>query len=336
MKRAGNLYPNIIAFANLHAAAQKAFRGHKDKPSVLRFWFNLENELFKLQDELNSNTYAPHPYQIFFVREPKLRQICAAPIRDRIVHHAVCNIVAPIWEKGMIFDSYACRVGKGTQAAIYRAQNFARKNKFYLQCDIKHFFATLDRPVLQEIIRRKIKDERVLDLLDLIICQDLQGSEKDKGVPIGNLTSQWFANLYLNRLDWFVKTELRVKNYLRYMDDFILFGDSKDELHGFKYELTKFVETELKLRLKENSTLAPCAEGISFLGFRVFPQVILLQNKKLKIFRRKLAEAENDCRQGRIDENKLAEKIQSMTAHLSQADTLPMRRKIFAETRRFW
>jgi retron-type reverse transcriptase len=331
MKRYGYLFEQITDFANLYQATQKAFCSHRDKPTIKIFWFNLEYELFKLQEELSTQTYKPRSYQTFLIYEPKQRQICAAPIRDRVVHHAICNIISPIWEKGMIYDSYACRIGKGTQAAIFQSKKFAHKYKFYLQFDVKHFFATLDRQVLKYIICRKIKDKKVLELLDLIIDQDLIGSEEGKGVPIGNLTSQWFANLYLNQLDQFIKNELQVKGYLRYMDDFILFENSKEKLHNLSYEINSFVEDKLKLQLKPNPITSPCHQGISFLGFCVFPNLIILQNKKLKTLKEKIIELEEKANLGEITEAELANRVQSMIAHISKYNTFKTRQKIFEE-----
>ena len=280
MKRYGKLCSQITDFANLLSASHKAMLGHKAKPAEARFFFNLENELFKLQEELENHSYQPQPYRVFYIREPKLRQICAAPVRDRVVHHAVCNVVGEIWDKSLISDTFACRVGKGTHAAADRAQYFARRFKYFLQCDIRHYFETLDHQVLKKIISRKIKDRAVLELLGVIIDQPLIGSDAGKGVPIGNLTSQYFANLYLGKLDHFIKEKLRVKGYLRYMDDFILFAESKEVLHECQFEIDEFIRNELVLNLKENSILALCHRGFSFLGFRVFPNNLRLCGEK--------------------------------------------------------
>ncbi len=329
MKRYGYLFEQITGFANLYQASHKAFCSHRDKPTIKRFWFNLENELLKLQEELITQTYKPRSYQTFLIHEPKQRQICAAPIRDRVVHHAICNIISPIWEKGMIYDSYACRIGKGTQAAIFRSQKFAKKYEFYLQFDVKHFFATLDRQVLKHIICGKIKDKKVLELLSLIIDQDLIGSEADKGVPIGNLTSQWFANIYLNQLDQFIKNELLVKGYLRYMDDFILFESSKERLHNLQYEVNCFVKNKLNLQLKPNPITSPCHQGISFLGFRIYPNTIVLQNKRMKTLKLKIIELEEQFICGEISETDLSVRIEGMLAHISKYNTFKTRQKIF-------
>lgn len=333
MKRFGNLYSQITRFDNLLSAARKALRGHKAKNDEARFYFNLENELLKLQGELAARTYHPRPYRVFFVREPKLRQICAAPIRDRVVHHAVCNVTGEIWDKTLIEDTYACRTGKGTHRAVARAQEFSRKFKYFLQCDIRHYFETLDHSVLKRIIESKIKDRELLALLDVIIDQPLAGSENGKGIPIGNLTSQYFANLYLGWLDHFVKDTLRVKGYVRYMDDFILFADDKSALHGWLYEIKNFLRRKLKLELKENPIIAPTACGLSFLGFRVFPETVSLRGENWRGFQRRVKLREKDFRRGKIKESVLAKSIQSIIAHISKADALKARRKFFAASR---
>lgn len=332
MKRYGNFYPQITDFANLLCAAHKAMLGHKTKPAEARFYFNLENELFKLQEELLNHSYQPSPYRVFYIREPKLRQICAAPVRDRVVHHAVCNVVGEIWDKSLIDDTFACRTGKGTHAAISRAQAFARRFKYYLQCDIRHYFETLNHQILKRIISRKIKDRELLALLDVIIDQPLVNSEKGKGVPIGNLTSQHFANLYLGWLDHFIKEKLRVKGYLRYMDDFILFAENREVLRGWQFEIENFVNNELVMELKENSKIAPLRDGLSFLGFRVFPNNLRLRGEKWRRFRRKVLAREKAYLADEITETQLADSVRSMIAAISKADTLAARQKFFANS----
>lgn len=327
MKRYGNLYKQITDFGNLLSASHKAMLGHKTKASEARFFFNKEKELFKLQEELQNHSYQPSAYRIFYIREPKLRQICAAPVRDRVVHHAVCNIVGEIWDKNLIDDTFACRRGKGAHAAVSRAQEFARRFKFYLQCDIRHYFETLDHEILKKIISRKIKDCELLDLLDTIIDQPLIGSDAGKGVPIGNLTSQYFANLYLGRLDRFVKETLSVKGYLRYMDDFVLFAESKEVLHEWQFEIEKFARHGLNLELKKSSIIAPLIGGLSFLGFRVFSNSLRLRGEKWRRFRCKVIAKEKAYRANLITETQLADSVRSMIAHISKADTLSARRK---------
>lgn len=244
MKRYGNLYPDIIAFANLVLAADKAQKGKRFRDNVLEFNYNREKELICLQQELTDKTYQHGKYRTFYIREPKIRMISAAPYRDRVVHHALCNIITPIFEKTFIHDSYANREGFGTHRALSRFTEFARSSRYILQCDIQKYFPSIDHDILKTTIRRKIKCRDTLWLIDHIIdnsneqfhldeyFQDDDPSflERRKGLPIGNLTSQFFANIYLNELDHFVKEQLKCRKYLRYVDDFCLFDDDKKYL----------------------------------------------------------------------------------------------------------
>ena len=225
MKRHGNLWPQLISFQHLLRASQKAKRGKRFRPSVANFEFRLEPELWRLQDELANKTYRPGNYRSFYIYEPKKRLISAAPYRERIVHHALTGILEPIFEPTFIHDSYACRQGRGTHAGVDRCQQFARQFRYVLKTDIRKFFPSLDHEILKKLIARKIKDLGVLWLAGLIIddsnlqepMQDwfpgddlFTPAERRRGIPIGNQTSQFFANVYLNPLDHFVKEQLRI------------------------------------------------------------------------------------------------------------------------------
>jgi RNA-directed DNA polymerase len=330
MKRAGHLFERIASFDNLILAAHKTFRGQKHKPGVARFYFHLETELFRLQQELQSGNWQPRPYHIFEVYEPKPRQICAADLRDRVVHHAICNVLDPIFERRMISDTFACRREKGSHAAVTRAQEFARRFGYFLQCDVRKYFASLDHAALKQLLRRLLKDAQALALLDRIIDQPLPGAAVGKGLPIGNLTSQYFANLYLGELDHFVKERLGVKGYVRYMDDFLLFGDDKVRLHETLAAVRSFLDEKLRLTLKESATiLSPVSGGLSFLGFRVFPGTIRLCGAKWRRFRREIVRREAAYLAGELEQDGLARSVASKIAHLRHADTLAARKKFF-------
>lgn len=251
MKRVGGFFERIVGFDNLLLAQRRAARGKRCRTSVARFEFHLEHELFELQDELMTGSYQPGEFFTFEVRDPKRRAICAAPFRDRVVHHALCHVLEPHFERRAIFDSYACRLGKGTHAAIARARQFARRHPYFLKCDVRKFFASVDHGVLFGLLERLFKERPLLDLLARIINHAPPDSAPGKGLPIGNLTSQHFANLYLGELDHFLKDQLHIKGYLRYMDDFLLFAEDKPSLHLWLADLEDLLEERLDLGLKQ-------------------------------------------------------------------------------------
>jgi retron-type reverse transcriptase len=328
MKRYGYLFEKIVSFENLLLAAKKSLRGKKHTSQAADFYFNLENEIIFLQEKLQSRKYMPLPLRIFFIREPKVRKIGAAHFRDRVVHHAICYILEPIFEKSYIYHSYACRVGKGTHRAIQQAQRYCRmyREGYFLKCDIKKYFESINHRVLKNMLKNKFKDPELVRLLEIIIDNyDCVG----KGIPIGNLTSQHFANFYLDKLDHFVKDVLRVKAYIRYMDDFILFGYDKKELQHLKYMISDFLFQQLHLQLKEKSILlAPCSTGIPFLGFRIFAGLIRMKLENKKRWVKKLKRRIKEYDLGEIDEQTYARCLNSMTAHVKTANTLHFRRSL--------
>jgi RNA-directed DNA polymerase len=333
MKRHANLYSKIVTFENLLAASKKSMRGKKSKNSVTSFSFNLENELVLLKQQLENKSYCPRPYSQFEIKEPKVRQICSSDFRDRVVHHAICNLMEPLFEKRSILDSYACRVGKGSHLAVSRCQEFARKFPYYLKCDIKKFFESMDHQILKTLLRRLCKDAELFWLLDMIIDHKVPGNREGKGLPIGNLTSQHFANLYLGELDHLIKDRLGIKGYVRYMDDFICFAESKKELWGLLSKIDQFVTQNLKLELKAAVTqIAPVSEGIPFLGFRVFPQLIRIKRENLARMRNKIRKKEFQFKTGRLSERDLINSVGSIVAHVSHVNSLSIRRNIFQKS----
>ena len=331
MKRRGHLFQNVVAYSNLLAAAHQARRGKRDRVEVARFVFDLEPNLLRLQEELCSDSYRMRPYRSFVIREPKRRRICAAHFRDRVVHHAVCALLDPIFEACLIDDTYACRRGKGTHAAVRRMQQFSRRFRYVLLCDVRRYFESVDHALLKALCRRKLKDRALLALLDRIIEHPLPGSPAGKGLPIGNLTSQYFANLYLGALDHFAKERLRRPGYLRYMDDFAVFADGKPELHRALAAIRAFLHASLRLELREERRLlVPGTQGVPFLGFRVFPGVVRVDGRKLARLRRRVRAREGDCSLGRIDEDGLARSVRGMLGYICHADTRRVRERLFA------
>jgi RNA-directed DNA polymerase len=329
VKRYGNLFNEIVSFENLLIASKKAFRGKKDRSRVARFYFEKEKELLCLQEELFNRTYKPRHLRIFQIREPKIREIGASDFRDRVVHHAICNIIEPILEQSYIHHSYACRVGKGTHSAVGQAQQFSGKFDYYLKCDIKKYFASIDHIVLQEILARKFKDPDLIWLLNTII-DGAESNQPGYGIPIGSLTSQHFANLYLDRLDHFVKDTLQVKGYLRYMDDFLLFSDDKAILHVYHSYLKTFLHDNLKLELKEKATiLAPVTEGIPFLGFRIFQHLIRVKQENKTRILHTLKSRKAAYEAGKISEETYSQSLMSITEHLKIGNTFQFRKDVF-------
>lgn len=329
VERYGNLFEEIVSFENLLVAAKKAFRGKKDMARVAQFYFDMENELLRIREELLNKTYRPGPLRIFRIREPKVREIGASDFRDRVVHHAICNIIEPILERGFIHHSYACRIGKGTHRAVRQAQIFSRKNRYYLKCDIRKYFASIDHEILKTILARKFKDPDLIWILNTVI-DSTQSDQPGKGIPIGSLTSQHFANLYLDRLDHHIKDSLMVRSYLRYMDDFILFGDEKADLHSLRFNIRTFLHDELELELNEKVTnLAPVSDGVPFLGFRIFPDLIRLKPENKKRALNTLKSRTRAFKAEKISEEEYSQSLMSITEHLRIADTLNLRRDVF-------
>ncbi|MBF0311735.1 MAG: group II intron reverse transcriptase domain-containing protein [Magnetococcales bacterium] len=333
MFRSGNLFDRIVCFTNLWQAAHKAWRGKKDKTRIAHFYFALEVELLSLQEELQSGSWSPRPYRTFEVFEPKRRKIAAADFRDRVVHHAIMNLLEPVFERSLISRTFACRLGKGTHAAVRYAQDLGRRHAFFLKCDVQKYFESMDQSILKTLLRRHLKDARLLTLLDRIIDHAPPDHAPGKGVPIGNLTSQHFANLYLSELDHFVTDRLAVPGYVRYMDDFLFFGPSKSFLHGIHGEVRQFLADKLSLKLKESATLmAPVEQGMPFLGCCVFPGTVRLQPKGAARFRHKTREREQAFRHGQIDEGLLSLSVGSMIGHMAHADTRSLRQRLFSDS----
>jgi retron-type reverse transcriptase len=347
MKRHANLFQQIISFENLFLASRKARRGKRTNGNVMRFEMDVEEELFKLQEELATRTYVPGPYREFKIFERKPRKISAAPYRDRVVHHALCNIIEPIFERTFIFDSYACRKGKGTHKAVDRFTEFSRLNRYVLKMDIRKYFPSIDHEILLGKIQKKIKCRDTLWLVRVIIDgSNEQGAVRDyfpgddlfsplmrkKGIPIGNLTSQFFANIYLNELDHYVKEELNCRYYIRYVDDLTVFDDQKKRLWLVKDRIEDFLTKE-RLKLNPLKTLvAPVSMGIDHLGYRIYPTHRRIRKDNAFRFIRRLRKMGKLYRKRTISFDKLNASVQSWLGHAKQADTFGLRRCIFEKT----
>ena len=348
MKTYNRLYEKICSFENLYRAARQAQKGKRFQENVARFNVNLEHELFDLQHELVNRIYQPGQYRTFEIFEPKKRTISAAPYRDRVVHHALCNIIAPLFEKTFIFDSYANRIGKGTHQAIQRYQAFCRKKAFALKCDIKKYFPAIDLEILKAEIRRTIACSETLWLIELIINSSNEQEpthsyfpgddlftpyERRIGLPIGNLTSQFFANVYLNRFDHFVKERLHCKYYIRYVDDFVILDNEKKKLWEIKHEIERYLE-QLRLRLHKNKCqIRKTSQGITFLGFRVFPTHRLLKRDNIIHATRRIRRLQESYAAGEISLDEIKCSIYAWLGHAGFGDTYQISRKILHNIR---
>ena len=242
------IYEQIISLKNLYIAYKNARKGKTKKFYVKNFEENLFYKIYTLHNELKYKNYKPFPLKTFTLRDPKTRKISKSAFRDRIVHHALVRIIEPIFDKSFIYDSCANRIEKGNLFAIKRFDLFKKRitnnlqtEAFCLKADIKHYFQEVNRNILIDIIRRKITSDRTLNLIKLI----LNNFEGEKGMPLGNLTSQFFANVYLNELDYFVKHKLKAKYYIRYVDDFVILHTSKKQLEDWKQQIDKFLKEKL-------------------------------------------------------------------------------------------
>jgi retron-type reverse transcriptase len=308
----------------------QAAKGKKNNPRVALFLRNLEREVITLEEELLTKIYQPRPYRTFKIHDPKARMICAAEFRDRVVHHAVCNVIEPIFERSFIDDTYACRKDKGTLRAIRRAQGFCRRHRYFLKLDLHKFFDSVDHVVLKTQLRRKVKDEDLLWLLDVFIDHPVPWTELGKGIPIGNLTSQHFANFYLTGLDHFIKNYLRIEGYVRYMDDLVLFTDEIETLWDAAANLDAYLDKKLHLKVKSGSLLlAPISQGLSFLGFRIFSGVTRIRRQGWRRFRHKVIKRNAQHVRNKIDHEAWQRSMASLVGHMQHADTRNLRASFF-------
>jgi len=331
VRRAGRLFEDIASFPNLVLAARRAARGKRRRPEVAAFLFHLETEVLRLERELLGGAYRPGPYRTFWVRDPKQRLIAAAPFRDRVVHHAILRVVEPLFEARWDAHSHACRTGRGTRAALSDARRGCRRWRYFLKLDIRQFFRSIEHERLQALLARIFKDRRLLDLLGRIVRNPVPGDTPGSGLAIGNLCSQHFANVYLDPLDRFVRHEVKPGAYLRYMDDFVLFGDEKAALRCARERVGWFLGQKLGLRLNDRSSLlAPTQQGLPFLGFRFHPGVVRLRPATLRRFRRAArAHLRALAAPGSDAAFDALKSLESLVGHVAQANTRLLRRGFF-------
>ena len=284
MKSYKNLWEQFISPENFELAARRAVKSKKAKNVVQRFLRRKDELLQKLRAKLIAGTFKTSAYKTFTIYEPKKRVIYKLPLYpDHVLHHALINVLGPIWQKMFIRDSFACIPDRGLHAASKRTMDFVRRNKYVLQCDIRKFYPSINHDKMMQIIAHKIHDRRIVRILDEIV-RSVGGQTN---LPIGNLTSQWMGNVYMNELDHFVKQGLRWRDYIRYCDDFCLYGNDLQQMKAAAGEIRGFVERELKM-IFSHSVIHRTADGISFVGYRHFKKFILLRRVSAQKIKRRL------------------------------------------------
>lgn len=336
MKRYGGLWEQVLSWPNLVEAARKAARGKRNRLAVQRFNFGQEFELLRLWRELENGTYRPGGFRTHWITHPKPRLISAAPYRDRVVHHALMNVLEPILDHHFHPHSFACRRGKGTHAAADRLQKLMRRHRYVLQCDIRKYFPSIDHELLKAMFRLRLKDARVLMLMDQIVdgsndqepvCDWYSGDSlltpimRRRGLPIGNLTSQWFANWYLDRLDQTVTSGLGIGAYVRYCDDFLLLSDDRVQLKDALVAVESLV-SQLRMRLHPGKTsVIPTRDGVRFVGFRIWPTHRILRKENTRAIRRRVRWMRNAYGEGLIDWADIKPRLVSWLGHARQANS---------------
>jgi RNA-directed DNA polymerase len=347
----GHMYTHLTSWDNLLLAYRHASKGKRNQPAVAAFEYRLEDHLLALQASLRDRTYRPGSYTHFYIHEPKRRLISAAPFRDRVVHHALCNLIEPIFERAFIADSYANRLGKGTHRAIDRAQALARRFPYVLQCDVRQFFPSVDHAILRHALARKITDADMLWLIDRILesgrgvlsevydmvyfpGDDLFAALRPRGLPIGNLTSQFWANVYLNAFDHFVKRTVRCQGYVRYVDDMLLFAADKATLWAWKSAVCGALAA-LRLTIHASAHPRPVREGVPFLGFTIFPQRRRLKRRKGVYFQRRLWSLLTAWQIGARPLAQVTTSVRGWVNHVRYGNTVGLRTAVLGRPVRF-
>jgi retron-type reverse transcriptase len=346
MKTYGRLFDDICSFDNLFRAFQRARRRRSSRSYVQSFEHDLERQVLALREELSSGAYRPGPYREFYISIPKPRMISAAPFRDRVVHHALINVIGPIFDRSFLHDSYANQAGKGTHRAVARFQSWMRRYRFVLHADIRKYFPSIDHELLKQMMGRRIRCRRTLWLIATIIDHSnrqepsisyFDGDDlftpysRNRGLPIGNLTSQFFANVYLNGLDHYVREVLRVPAYLRYVDDLAVFADDKQYLYDIRSSIGRFLES-LRLDLNQTKSLVHrTGAGVRFLGYRVFPEFRLLPGRSVRLARRRFRRLAREYREGEATLGSVRASVNGWLGHVCHAQARRVTRSVLAE-----
>ncbi len=323
-----NVWPEIITFENIYQAYKEARKSHRDKPEVVRFTRNLIDNIYKIQTALRDQTWKPCKPWKFVIYEPKKRTIQATTFYDRVVHHAVMDIIDPYFQKKFIHHTYACLPGKGFHHAALQVQQYMKGYQYALKCDISSFFPTINHSAAMREIRRTIRDKQVLWFMDMVIQ-----SHGNVGMGIGSLTSQSMAGIILNPLDHFVKDHLGVKSYVRYMDDFIILSNDKPYLHNLRSIVSDFLEQYLKQKLNPKSDVYPIRAGVDFCGYRIFPYYMLPRKRNIRSAKNRLRKLAYMHKCGIIEVSKIRESLMSFLGYLKHCRSWRTRESILDRTR---
>lgn len=345
-KKTNSIYRQVTSWENLIEAYRLAARGKRGASSTARFEHQVADRLLDLERDLSQLTYQPGPYTSFFIHDPKRRKISAAPFRDRVVHHALCRVIEPVFERAFIADSYANRRGKGTHRAVDRLQQFARRHQFVLRLDIVKHFPSIDHAILAEILGRKLPEPEMQWLVAKILASgagvldeeyaprwfpgdDLLAVIRPRGLPIGNLTSQFWSNCYLNPFDHFVQRELRCPAYVRYVDDFALFSDSTRQLWRWREAIVERL-AEYRLTVHPEGQVFPVSHGIPWLGFVVWPSHRRVKARNVRNFTRRLRARWEEYCADEISFGEFDASVKGWVNHVRFADTWGLRREILS------
>lgn len=325
VKRVGNLMPLIADRENLREAFLRAAKDKRDRSAVVDFRNNLDHNIELMHTELSEGTYMMGGYHFFTIYEPKERKICAATFRDRVMFHAVMRVCQDMFERYQISDSYACRKGKGQYKALERARTLAAKYAWYAKIDMVHYFDSIEHKILLGQLARRFKDPRLLLLFRNLL--DTYEADTDRGLPIGNLTSQFFANHYLAVADRYAKQVIHIKAFVRYMDDVIIFAHRKQELMDNMRAYTDFVHDRLKLNTHD-AVVGRTEHGINFLGYVVCPNHMKLTRRSRDRYTKKMMELTRLVNCGYISQNEYAVRATCLTAFVSKAATAHLRNRL--------
>lgn len=353
MKTLKNVFEQVVDYDNLYRAYLNARLCKRYRYEVLNFSAHLEDNLVKLQKELIDRTYTLGKYREFYIYEPKKRLIMAQPFKDRVVQWAIYQVLNPVFAQGYITDSYACIKERGTHKAVKRLHYWLRQvgkkpEKYYfLKLDISKYFYRIDHDVLMGILKRKIRDDDMVFLLDKIVNSsetnfglppgkspgEVKRSDRvsEKGMPVGNLSSQMFANLYLNELDQYCKRTLGIHFYVRYMDDVIILHQDKDQLHEWKRIIDTFLKEKLQLDLNEKTCIRPITLGVEFCGYKIWNTHIKLRKSTALKMKRNLKKLQKEYAAGEVTVEEAKQTISSYLGILKHCDSYSLKRTIFGE-----